>query len=55
MNPLQGDELRRCADRHAITKPEPANAIRRLQGLQGEGERHFRAEYLPQPRPGAAT
>jgi hypothetical protein len=55
MNGLQGDELRQYADRHAITKPELADALQRLRGLQGEAQQHFRAAYLRQPRPGAAT
>ena len=54
MNGLQGDELRRYADRHAITKPELAEAITKLQTLQRQARQHFRSAYLRSQGPGAA-
>lgn len=55
MNELQGDELRRFADRHFITKPEVANALTKLLTLERQAQRQFRAAYLRHPRPGAAV
>ena len=55
MNRLQGDELRRFADRHFITKPELAAALTSLRKLEGQAQRHFSRSYLRAPRPGAAA
>lgn len=55
MNWLQGDELRRFADRHFITKPELADARTSLRKLERQAQQHFSRAYLRSPRPGAAA
>jgi len=55
MKRLQGDELRRFADRHFITKPELADALRSLRKLEGQAQRHFNRSYLRAQGPGAAA
>ena len=49
MNRLQGEELRRFADRHFSTKPELAAALTSLQKLEAQAQQHFRTAYLRQP------
>ena len=55
MNGLQGDELRRFADRHFVTKPELADTPTKLRSLEKQAQQQFKAGYLRQPRPGAAA
>ena len=55
MNGLQGDELRRYADRHNVSKPELADALTKLRALHDQAARHFSRAYLRSPRPGAAA
>lgn len=55
MNRLQGDELRRFAERHFITKPELADALSSLRKLEGQAKQHFSRSYLRAPRPGAVA
>lgn len=51
MNGLRGDELRRYADRHAITKPELADALTSLRRLEAQAQQHFSRAYLRSPPP----
>lgn len=55
MNRLRGDELRRYADRHFITKPELVQAITSLRKLEEQAHQHFSRSYLRVPRPGAVA
>jgi hypothetical protein len=55
MNELQGDELKRYADRHLVSKPELVEAIEKLSTWQRQARQQFSREQLRQLGPGTAA
>ena len=49
MQRLEGDELRRYAEQRGICKPELAEALKKLQAHQRQGQEHFNANVLRRP------
>jgi hypothetical protein len=55
LNRLKGDELRRFAGRHFVSKPVLAQTIKKLSELQRRAQQHFRRTILRSPGPGTTT